>query len=131
MKEHSTSTTMGAAVLTVLVVCCAIVGVAYGQSFIPSGYSSVDQTKWADVSAKITLHLVGMEDDEGRPFKLAQLQSLASQPVAGFKYVGTAEFEIGEGKIVNCGFSLVLGLTDYEKLQLNCEGKIYSKKPLP
>jgi len=120
---------MRAAIL--FVVCCAVIGISYGQSFIPSGYSPVDPGKWAEIATKITNHLVGMEDDEGHTFKLAQIQSVESQVVAGLKYVGTAEIEIGEGKICNCGFSLIMGLTDYEKLQINCGGKIYSKKPLP
>lgn len=120
---------MRSIMLAVFVICCTIIELSFGQSFIPGGYSPVDAGKWAEISQKITDHLVGMEDDEGHSFKLAQIQSVDSQAVAGSKYIGTAEFEIGEGNICNCGFSLVLGLTDYEKLQLNCGGKIYSKPP--
>lgn len=126
-RKHSTLT-MRTILLTTLVVYCAIIGISLGQSFIPGGYTPVDPGKWPEISTKITNHLVILKNKQGHTFKLVQIQSMESQLVAGFKYIGTAEFENVNGTIINCGFSLIMGMTDYENLQMNCGvNEIYTR----
>lgn len=122
---------MRAIIFVAFAVSCVVVQV-YGQAPNeprPGGLSPVETTQWDGVSKKVTDHLVQLDTEQGHQFKLIAIKNLQSQVVAGVRYVGTADFENGNGETITTEFSLVVQpWTGYEELEFTSAQQVFNNK---
>lgn len=112
---------MRAAILSVLIVCCAV---AYGSA--PGGFHRLEESKWGEVSRVIDRSLLQLAKQQGHHFKLIKLHTVEHQVVTGTKYEADADFENKIGEKLKCHVTLLVQeWKDFDELKLKCLEKEY------